>query len=151
MSADLFVLVVRINSQLCGFAIEHVIETMRPLEVDSLPGMPPFVRGLSVVRGSPVPVVELAVLLGEEAGLTRRWVLLRVGERRVAVAVTEVLGLHRIAESAFRAFPPLLEQTLAGLVLAVEQRDREFLLVLQSNRLMPEDAWRTLEQREVGA
>ena len=63
-SADTSALVFRAGSMLCALRLADVIETMRPLGTRPLAGTPAFVRGVSIVRGVPTPVVDVARLLG---------------------------------------------------------------------------------------
>jgi hypothetical protein len=53
-------LISRVQSRLCALALESVLETMRPLPIEPLAGVPEFVRGLPVIRGTPLPVIALA-------------------------------------------------------------------------------------------
>ena len=44
---------------LAALPLEHVVETMRPLPVEPLGDAPRFILGLSIVRGEPIPVVDV--------------------------------------------------------------------------------------------
>ena len=68
-------LLCQVGSLVCALPLEHISETMRPLSLQPFHGMPPFVDGLSIIRGAPVPVVDLARLLGndERCSLVRAW------------------------------------------------------------------------------
>jgi len=57
-------LVCRVVELVCALPLEAVIETMRPLPIDALGAMPPFVLGVSVIRGAPVVVVDAGLLVG---------------------------------------------------------------------------------------
>ena len=119
---------------------------MRPLPVEPLAEMPIFVLGLAVIRGNPVAVVDTGALLGVtgEAQATR-FVLLRLGERRVALAAEEVLGIREISPSVLHDLPPLLRDASAAIVSAIGTLDTELLLVLHAVRILPEAVWDTLE------
>ena len=143
-AGDLVVLC-RVGARLCGVPVEHVAETMRPLPVEPVAGMPSFVRGLSVIRGAPVPVVDAAALLCEGApeGLPGRYVTLAFGGRHVALAVDEVHGIRRLA--SLRDLPPLFAGAGNDAIEAMGTLDGDLLLVLQGTRLIPESAWAALE------
>jgi purine-binding chemotaxis protein CheW len=64
-------LLCQVGSVVCCLPLESVSETMRSLAVDAVAGMPAFVAGVSIVRGAPLPVVDLAKLLGDENGSAR--------------------------------------------------------------------------------
>ena len=142
-------LLVRVGSRCCALPLESVVETMRPLPARPIQNMPPFVSGLATIRGSSVPVVDLGVLFGSKSEERARFVLLRLGEQRVAVAVDEVLGVRRLDNSALQSFPPLLQDAYAELVTAIEVRDQQFMFVLGSTHIVPDDVWQRLQSSEV--
>lgn len=137
----------RARARLCALPLKDVVETMRPLPVTGVPGAPPFVRGVSVIRGAPVPVVDVGGLLGDPRsdGATR-FVVLRLGERRAALAVEEVLGLRELTSRQLGELPPLLKD--AGEVVSrVAALDAELLLVLATARLVSDSVWQAAEAR----
>jgi purine-binding chemotaxis protein CheW len=89
-------------------------------------------------------VVDLRVLLGHprERSSVSRFVSLRVEQRRIALAVDEVLGLQELADSDREALAPLLE---AGnpVVEALASLDQALVLLLRSARLMPPEGLET--------
>src|ERR1700730_6787858 len=101
-------LVVRVQTRVCAVPLMHVVETMRPLPVESITGMPSFVRGVSIIRGVPTPVVDLGAVLGALGGCAERIVTLRLGDRQVALSVDAVLGVRDLDLSAIHELPPLL-------------------------------------------
>jgi purine-binding chemotaxis protein CheW len=118
---------------------------MRTLPIQPVPVAPPFILGLSVIRGEPVPVVDLGRLLGfPEEPRTDRLVLLRVGDRRAALAVEAVIKI--VSDSALdrRALPPLLRGAGEQTVAAVSALDHEFLTILEAAHLVPEEVWSSL-------
>jgi len=137
-------LVFRVGARRCALPLGAVVETLRPLPAEPLPGAPPFVRGVAIVRGEPVPVVDAARLLGEPAGLLARWITLDLGQRHVALAVDEVLGVRALSGAA-HALPPLLADEGASGVAALGRLDGALLHVLDGARLVPEAAWVALE------
>ena len=129
-------LVCRARTRLCALPLVHVVETMRPLPITPLAGAPPFVRGLSVIRGVPVPVVDLGALLsGSEPASPMRFVTLRLEDRCVALAVEGVLGIQELP-GTLRSLPPLLAEASAEALSSVGTLDAELLLVLETARLM---------------
>jgi purine-binding chemotaxis protein CheW len=134
-------LLCRVPPRLIGLPIDHVIETMRPLPVERLSGGPHYVSGLSVIRGVPVPVVDIRRLLGEGDLRPERFVTVRAGDRTVALAVGQVDGICTLRTESLRAVPPLLRSAGAGVVAAMGTVDTELLLVLRSALMVPEDIW----------
>jgi len=141
----------RIGNQLCALPLSHVVETMRPLPVRPMPGMPDFIAGLALVRGMPLPVVDAAVLTGQTAGPATRFVTLQVGARQVVMAVQEVVGIRAMAAEPFHDMPPLLGRAQGDVVAAIGTLDSEFLWLLDAARIVPADVWHASELQEAMA
>lgn len=139
------VLLARLGSRLCALPLASVVECMRPLPTEPLPGMPPFLLGMSIIRGVPVPVVDLNVLIGLQSEIPcSRFVLLRLEARRVAVAVTSVVGVCRFENEVMLNLPPLLQEINAESVTAIGVRDAQFLFVLQLGRVVTAELMESL-------
>ncbi|HEX3774042.1 MAG TPA: chemotaxis protein CheW [Polyangiaceae bacterium] len=140
------VLLCEVGSLLCGFALESVIETMRALPIEQVAAVPSFVSGLSIVRGQPVPVVDLPALLGVPREVRRaRFVLVKAGDRRVALAVSNVLGTRSLPLRSLPELPPLLGSATAEFVNAIASLDAQLFLTLESGRLVPNSVWAELD------
>lgn len=137
-------LIVTVGARAYAIPIRHVSETMRPLPIEPVPGAPAFVRGLSVIRGAPLPVVDLRRLLeGESPVLFGRFVTVQVDERRFVLAVDRVVGVRDLA--LLQTLPPLLRADGGtDLVQAIGISDAQLLVVLRAARLVPEDVWGSL-------
>jgi purine-binding chemotaxis protein CheW len=134
----------------CSIPLARVIETMRRLPVAPIPGAPAFVDGVAIVRGVPLPVVSMFRLMEmqetEEAAdaTSRRFVSVRVGDRRAVLAVDSVLGVRHLPASSKHELPPLLRGAAAGIVAHVGALDAQLLLVLSTINLVPESLWRSV-------
>jgi purine-binding chemotaxis protein CheW len=140
------ILLCRAGSLVCGLPIERVAETMRPLPVEQMTGMPEFVSGLSIIRGKAVPVVDLAALLrGDRETRPQRLVVLKIEERRVALSVSQVEGIRTLERDTLEILPPLLGGARADLVSSIGSLDEQLLLVLASAHILPASVWPPLE------
>ncbi len=134
------VLLSRVRAFLCAIPVSFVVETMRVLPVRPTPGAAPFVRGLAIVRGEPVPVLDLGVLFGVQAAeQDGRFVTIRSGERHVALAVDAVLGVRAVSLESLSSTPPLLSGALPAQVERLGALDGQTLVVLSAARLFEED------------
>lgn len=142
-------LIVTAGSKAYAIPGVHVVETMRPLPIEVIAGAPPFVLGLSVIRGAPVPVVDLDALVGVRRTVTvSRFVSLRLVERRVALAADGVIGMRELEVASVAEMPPLLREARAGIIEEVGVLDAQLLLVLQVSRFLPEEVWQRLSDHE---
>jgi purine-binding chemotaxis protein CheW len=135
--ADL-ALLCRVHRAVCALPLSEVVETLRPLPIEPIAGAPAFVRGLSVLRGAAVPVVDLGLVLGMGGVEATRFVSLRIGSRSVALAVEAVIGIRPLERQILSALPPLLGAGDGPALQALGRLDRELLLVLDSARLLPD-------------
>ncbi len=133
-------LLCRVGPRLCALPLSCVLETLRPLPVEPLTGAPAHVLGIALIRGVVQPVVDLARLLGEQDAQASRYVTLLVGERRVALAVGQVLGTRDLSRRDLQALPPLLREAGRESIAALGRLDAELLLVLDGARLLPDEA-----------
>lgn len=137
-------LVCRVLTRLCALPLEHVSETMRPLPVEPVAGVPAPVAGVAIIRGAPVPVIDVACVLAGRASHPTRFVTVNVGARRVALAVDKVIGVRTIPTEALNELPPLLRDASTDGVAAIGTLDTQLLVVLRSARLIPEPVWSAL-------
>ncbi len=141
-------LVCRAGGRFIALPIQAVIETMRPLPIDPIPGAPQYVLGVSVIRGIPVPVLDMPALVTGSPTQAGRFVTIRPDHgdsaRSVALAVDDVAGLRQLETTDLTAVPGLLTEMDHGIVSALGQLDDQLLLVLSHTRLLPEQAWAAL-------
>jgi purine-binding chemotaxis protein CheW len=139
-------LVISAGGRQCALPIEHVVETMRPLPLEPVgvhgASAAPHVMGVSIIRGEPLPVLDLGALLSADAPQARatsqRYVTIRVGARRVALAVTAVHGVREVDATNLHEAPPLLRDRLSATVTSLGALDRELVAVLDAARLLQE-------------
>lgn len=138
-------LLCRVGSVRCALPLQYVEETMRPLPVEPMAGAPVFVRGLAIVRGSVVPVVDAGSLLGGGLAQASRFVMVKARSRRVALVVDAVEGVGQIARASLNTLPPLLRDANLEAVAAIGTLDAELLVILRSSRLVPDEMWALLQ------
>jgi purine-binding chemotaxis protein CheW len=141
-------LLFRSNVVRCAVELGEVVEVTRPLPVTPVTPVTeddaPFVEGVSVVRGLPVPVLHVGTLLGGERSAPSRYVVVRDGGRWVALAVDEVLGIRDVPAGALHDLSPLLAAARSEFVATLGVVDAEPLLFLRAMRLVPDSVWQAL-------
>jgi purine-binding chemotaxis protein CheW len=138
-------LISRTHTFLCALPITQVCETLRPQSCQPLAGMPPFLLGASIIRGSVVPVIDLARLLGSTISPTiGRLVTVQIGDRFLAFAVEAVVGVRLLSLTTIDETPPLLGQVADEALAAIATLDRQLLYVLKSACIVPESVWQAM-------
>ncbi len=133
-------LLCRVGRFLCGLPLETVVECLRPLPIECLAEAPRAVQGLCVIRGQPVPVVDIGELIGEPSSRPQRMITLHIGPRRVALLADSVIGVRALDPQSVDTLAPLLQEAADECVSAIGALDSELLLILRAARLVPE-AW----------
>ncbi|XVU21940.1 chemotaxis protein CheW [Actinoplanes sp. CA-054009] len=134
-------LIFRAGPLLCALRLDEVIETMRPLETRPLAGTPSFVRGISVLRGVPTPVIDVSRLLGGGSAEPERYIAVSTDRGAVAFGTGAVLGVSNVEAEPSGGHPALLGGGNSRLVAGVGTLGTEPLLLLQSMRAVPDDVW----------
>jgi purine-binding chemotaxis protein CheW len=138
-------LMLRTGLWLCAVPVSVVEETMRPLPITPLEcGIGP-VKGLAICRGEAVPVVCAAELLGEKAAVIGRFVTIRCGARRVALAVASVLGMRTLDPGAEKDWPSLAQGATSAAIKTIGVLDHQLLAVLHASRLVQAEDWEKLD------
>ncbi len=95
---DAAYLVVRVGGRRVGLALTSVVEVLEPGPAFPVPSLGPAVRGVTAVRGTLLPVVDLGALLADRpCGATRgdAAVVVQVDGRRICFAVDDAEEQHR--------------------------------------------------------
>jgi purine-binding chemotaxis protein CheW len=138
-------LLCRTGTIICALPLPSVRETMRPLPIAPLAGVPPFVLGVAIIRGAPTPVIDTGRLLGTPGSFAARFVTTNVLGRISALAVDSVLGVRALPDSSLAELPPLLHDVGAESVVALGVLDASLLMLLETSRMVPEPVWSALE------
>jgi chemotaxis signal transduction protein len=128
-------LICRIGGRDSALPLEHVREVMRPGAIERIELAPEYLLGLALIRGQMVPVIDAGVLLMGQRGKATRFVVLRVEERRVALAVAEVVGTRALDQTVLDGLPPLLANK-SDLIAHMAVLDGKLVEVLDSGRLV---------------
>jgi len=132
-------------THLYAIAIEHVVEIMRALPIEAVSGAPRYVCGLCIIRGSPVPVVDIGLLIGDQATRFERLVTIRTGGGTIALAVETVVGIRNVGADTLGRLPPLLGRAVPEAIEAIGAVDAELLIFLRAARIVPEDLFDRLD------
>lgn len=145
-------LLVRVPGALCALPLSEVVETMRPLPVKALAGVPEFVRGVALIRGVPVPVVEVAAFFAQSGNSpTGRFVTVRVDSRTVALSVEQVVGIVDLSGAQFATLPPLLGGVRSDVVETIGSLDSDLLVLLRTARMVPDAVWDEINRSKAAA
>ena len=138
-------LVCRVRGSFCALPLADVVETARLLPVEPLAAAPDFVRGLSIIRGAAVPVIDASVLITGQPSEARRLVVIAAGGRKIALAVDEIVGVRTIPPDRFGDLPPLLRNARRSVVETIGTLDAELFMLLNTARILPDEFFEAIE------
>jgi purine-binding chemotaxis protein CheW len=122
---------------------------MRPLAVESLADVPAFVKGVAIIRGIPTPVVDLGAMLGRLNESVERFVIIRAGQKQVALCVSTVRGVRDLEPAMMiQELPPLLKDASKDVVEAIGTLDQQVLVILREGWELPAEVWQALTVQE---
>ncbi|MEV6303610.1 chemotaxis protein CheW [Actinoplanes sp. NPDC051861] len=139
--AGVVALVFRAGPLYCALPLDEIVETMRPLRTRPLAGTPPYVRGLTIMRGAPAPVIDVARLLTGVEGEIARYVAVQAGPGLVACATGPVLGVQKIRVAPPEGPAALFTGVSKALIAAVGTVGTDPLLLLRSVGAVPDEVW----------
>ncbi|WP_223639341.1 chemotaxis protein CheW [Corallococcus sp. EGB] len=127
----------KVAGQTYALESRFILEVLRAPELTLLPGAPPLLRGLTLLRGEVLPVVELAPLFGRPASQGVGPVLV-VGTARAELGLRtdEVAEVAELTGTELVPAPPSLEEEAGALVSGVSP---DGALVLEGEALLADD------------
>jgi purine-binding chemotaxis protein CheW len=134
----------RIGQRLFGTSILNVREILRDPKIDSIDGVPEFVRGVVRIRGQVLPIVNLGSILGFKMSPRdneKLWVLIaQTGKRNFGYIVDAVMPIIRIRKNAILPAPELI---LSGLrskyIKGVCETDKGLIVIMDLENMLLDD------------
>ena len=137
--------------QYCTFSVERlsfavevdrVQEVMRYSHVTRVPLAPPIVAGLMNLRGDIVTAIDMRGRLGlpaRDAGTVAMSVVLRRPGGTVSLLVDRIGDVIEVASDSVLGVPHTIPSGVRDLTRGIIPWERELLLLLDTNRAVPED------------
>jgi twitching motility protein PilI len=99
----------RVAGEVYAIPAGHVVEVAPPAELTRVPGTRPELAGVRNMRGTILPVIDLAALLGvTRTAPPGRVLVAEAGDRRAGFEIDEVEAVRALAEPDAEAESPLL-------------------------------------------
>ncbi len=122
-----------------GLPVDSVREILRVGEVTRVPQAPPHIRGVTNVRGSILPVVEIRTRIGLpplDPGPRARIVVLEVGERALGLLVDRVTRVAKVRVTEIEPPPAEIVTTRTDYVVGVAKGPEGLLILLDPARTL---------------
>lgn len=143
-------LAIRIAGDPCAIRLREIDGVATDRRIVPVPGRSPDCLGVAGIRGTPVPVFDLALLLGFPAGgESARWLVLSGREDLIALAFGAFEGFLRLPTSSFQsAATTQAQQRRAGIAIRTEDGVRAVVSIAEIVRSIRSRGGRTRPGRE---
>ena len=122
-----------------AFPIEKIQEIVIIDQVTEVPQVPAFVDGVTNLRGTIIPIINLRQLLGlpsKAPDNETRTIVVNVGDRTMGCTVDLVSQVIRIADSDIQAAPATVTADGADYISGFAKLDDRLLVLLDIDRLL---------------
>ena len=144
-----------LGGEVFAIAILNIREIIEYRNITNVPMMPDFVRGVINLRGSVVPVIDLAMRFGREAApVSRRTCIVLVemnveGETyNIGVTVDAVNAVLDIPNSDIEPAPAFGARIRSDFIGGMGKIDGKFVIILDSNKVLSVDEMTSLVKNE---
>lgn len=147
-----------LDGETYAIGILHIKEIIEYGQLTVVPMMPPYIRGVINLRGSVVPVVDMAVRFGRERTEVKRRtciIILEVaageGQQEIGVVVDAVNEVLEIPDSEIEPPPSFGTGIRSEFIRGMGKQDSRFIIILNVDRLLSVDELSMLEQAAASA
>ena len=140
---------------------EYAIPVLQAVEIVKLETLIPlphsleYVLGLMDIRGSVIPVIHLRKRLGisvdEEEKVLERAIIIRAGEKRLALAVEQVRHVHGFYPDDIDEGPTAMKSASNRFVAGVAKIEERFIIILNLDGLFTNEELRNLSVHDISA
>src|SRR5262245_6967988 len=129
----------QLSGQDYAFRIEQIQEIVILDKVTKTPQVPEYVEGVSNLRGSIIPIINLRKLFGLEPkpvdGDTRT-IVVNVGQRTMGCTVDSVSQVLRIQEENIQPAPETVTANGAGYISGFARQEGRLMILLDIDELL---------------
>ncbi len=129
----------RLAEQDYAFRIEQIQEIVIPRQVTRTPQVPSYVEGVSNLRGTIIPIINLRCLFGLEAisaDEDTRTIVVNVGERTMGCTVDAVTQVVRIPAESIQPAPDVIATARTAYITGFARHDGRILVILNIDELL---------------
>ena len=128
-----------LDGQQYAFRIEQIQEIVVVQQVTTIPNVPGFVEGVSNLRGSIIPIINLRAIMGMQAVESddeTRIIVVNVDGRTIGCTVDSVTQVVRVPSESIQPAPDTVVAEGADYVTGFATVNEQLLVLLDVNRLL---------------
>ena len=143
----------QIADQEYAFRIEQIQEIVILDRVTKTPQVPDYCDGVSNLRGSIIPIINLRTLFGldpKAADAETRTIVVKVSERTMGCTVDTVSQVIRIPEDSIQPAPEQVTAGGANYIVGFAKLEGRLVIVLDINELLDLENLNQIRQASAG-
>jgi purine-binding chemotaxis protein CheW len=143
----------QIADQEYAFRIEQIQEIVILDRVTKTPQVPDYCEGVSNLRGSIIPIINLRTLFGlqpKAADAETRTIVVKVGERTMGCTVDTVSQVIRIPAENIQPAPEQVTAEGAVYIVGFAKLDERLVILLDINKLLDVEQLNQIRQAYAG-
>ncbi|WP_397570969.1 chemotaxis protein CheW [Schlesneria sp. T3-172] len=129
----------KLADQMYAFRIEGIQEIVIPDHVTSMPQVPDYVEGVSNLRGTIIPIINLRRLLDLDAqskSEETRTIVVNVGSRTIGCTVDAVTQVIKISPKNIQPAPDIVKADGAAYISGFAKLDSGLVILLDIAELL---------------
>lgn len=126
-------------------AVDGIIKTQ---EITSVPNTPAFVEGVTNLRGSVLPVIDLRKRFGlPQVDATRdtRIVVVNMGHSKVGMIVDGVSEVLTIPEAAIEPTPPMVTTVDSAFIIGIAKVEERLIILVDLSKILDTEEQKSLQ------
>ncbi len=139
--------VFELANEFYGINIALVESIIKMQAITQLPQTPSYVRGVTNLRGSVLPVIDLrtrfALEMKEDMRQTRI-IIVTMGQVKVGVVVDGVSEVLRVSEESLEPLPPMVNSVDSAFLKGIVRLEDRLIILLELSKVLNLDEQKSL-------
>ncbi len=140
--------VFELANEFYGINIAMVESIIKIQAMTQLPQTPGYVKGVTNLRGSVLPVIDLRIrfaLPPQEDTRQTRIMIVTLGNIKAGIVVDGVSEVLRVSEDTLEPLPPMVNSVNAAFLKGIVRLEDRLIILLELSKVLNLDEQKTLE------
>ena len=137
-----------LENEFYGINIAVVESIIKMQTITQLPQTPTYVKGVTNLRGSVLPVIDLCIRFGLDAQQDTRQtrvIIVTMGKIKVGMVVDGVMELLRINDEMIEPLPPMVNSVNSAFLKGIVRLDTRLIILLELSKVLDLEEQQALE------
>lgn len=140
--------VFELANELYGINIAMVESIIKMQAITQLPQTPAYVKGVTNLRGSVLPVIDLRTrfsLEEKEDSRQTRIMIVTLGSVKAGIIVDGVSEVLRVSDESIEPLPPMVNSVDSAFLKGIVRLENRLIILLELSRVLNLDEQKALE------